>query len=320
MWYARSPSGDPIWPPGLTQAYAWRQACMPSCYLTCPAYAPVDTAQSAAAIERARTLLAPLGWTLSPSPLLERPLAPGSWHHLEDRLADWREGQEHDAIWAFRGGYGAMELALNLATETQAQRLPRLVGYSDITALHVLYLHWSCSDAIYGPVAANPISATTASSLHATWQRDQQTFGPHNLPHVKPLRNGKAHGPVVTVCLRILAALAGTPLQPDLRGCLLVIEDIDERPYAVDRDLVQLAACGCLNGIVGLIANDFPHDQPEHYGGPDHAAIISAWADRLAIPALGCVSIGHSADPICLRQGIPGRLMVDADQWHLVQG
>jgi muramoyltetrapeptide carboxypeptidase len=116
----------------------------------------------------------------------------------------------------------------------------------------------------------------------------------------------------------VLTGLVGTPWMPDLRGHLLAIEDIDERPYRLDRDLWQLHRSGALRGITGLIGGTFPAHLPEGYAGPTAATVLTAWADRLGIPALGGVPFGHEADPLTLALRRPSHLIVD-DQPRLIQ-
>lgn len=289
---------------------------MPSCYLTCPAYAVADAQQGRSAVTRAEGICSELGYELVVSPLLERHPGHGCWLEPGLRLADWDRAEEHDAIWAFRGGYGAIELALALV-ERGRRSPPRLIGYSDITALHLLDVR---GEGIYGPVAGQPIDARCRASLIAAWRAgDDLRLGAAELPEVHPLRDGAARGPLLAACLRILAASVGTPLQPDLRGVILVVEDVSERPYAVDRDLRQLAAAGALDGLAGLIGNSFPHTRPERYDGPDHAAILRHWARELGVPAVIGLPCGHDRDPISLIQGRPAELRVEGEDWSLVQ-
>ena len=289
---------------------------MPSCYLTCPAYAVATAHQGRAALERAGSCCRELGWRLVPSPLLERCTGPGCWLDLDLRLADWTTACTHDAVWAFRGGYGALELALALNQRRPVARPPLLVGYSDITALHLV---GGVGPGVYGPVAGQDLGERARDSLLGQLRGHGQTWTSDDLPAVRPLHPGHATGPLVATCLRVLASTAGTPVQPDLGGSILVIEDVDERPYAVDRDLCQLHAAGVLGGIVGLIGNSFPHRAPAAYAGPDHAGILAGWAARLGIPAIIGFPCGHDHDPISLAQGRASELRVDDAGWRLVQ-
>ncbi len=138
------------------------------------------------------------------------------------------------------------------------------------------------------------------------------------LPEVQPIHPGHASGPLFAACLRVLVGLVGTRFMPDLRGRLLAIEDIDERPYRIDRDLHQLYLAGHLDGITGLITNAFPCTLPELYQGPTATDIIQRWAQRLNIPAIVAVPFGHHADPLALPCGRPATLHVSTNDWSLI--
>jgi muramoyltetrapeptide carboxypeptidase len=295
---------------------------MPTCYLACPAYAAADVHQATSTAARAAAICAELGWELVPSPLLATPRGIGTWWDLPQRLQDWAQACTHDAIWAFRGGHGALELAVGLAAGpggSGAAGPSQLIGYSDITALHLLWQQQNQPGAIYAPIAAQSLEARSRSSLLRALRGQAQTWDGSISAQARGLRSGRASGPACAACLRLLAASCGTALQPDLRGRLLLIEDIDERPYAVDRDLHQLAAAGVLDGVLGLVGNSFPHEAPPDYAGPDHAAILRAWADRLAVPAMIGLPFGHDPDPLSIAQGRELELVVDGADWRLVQ-
>jgi muramoyltetrapeptide carboxypeptidase len=104
-----------------------------------------------------------------------------------------------------------------------------------------------------------------------------------------------------------------------LRGRILAVEDIDEKPYQVDRDLFQLARAGCLNGIVGLIFGRFPAPQATGYAGPSTATIAGQWAARLGVPAVFGLPIGHDPDPVTLAIDRPSTLSVTTSGWTFSQ-
>jgi muramoyltetrapeptide carboxypeptidase LdcA involved in peptidoglycan recycling len=102
--------------------------------------------------------------------------------------------------------------------------------------------------------------------------------------HITVLRTGQATGPIFAACLRVLVGLVGTPLFPDLKGHILALEDIDERPYRIDRDLNQLFLSGALIGIVGIVFGSFSTcTDPD---GRDAAEVFATWADKLRVRRL----------------------------------
>ena len=277
---------------------------VPTAYLTAPAY-PLDDA----ALARARAAVMPwaesLGLTVVESPLLARTAGPGAWLPAVDRRADLQVALAHDVILAGRGGYGCLDLLEDWQPPT---RWPLLIGYSDLTVLHAVWggpsLYGFMPGVAHGPVA--PASA-------ATLMRGEGQVIPG-----RALRTGTAQGPLFAGCLRVLTGLVGTPWMPDLGGHLLAIEDIDERPYRLDRDLWQLFHAGALLGVTGLIGGTFPATLPAGYAGPSADAVLAAWAERLGVPALGGVPFGHEADPVTLAIRRPSHLVVD-DAPRLIQ-
>lgn len=277
-------------------------------WLTCPAYVLRDDQAAAAALAAAQAV-SPL--PVHPSPLLAERCPPGAWPAAERRRADFTTALNHRLIFAARGGYGCLDLA-ELAAAHRGP-WPRLVGYSDLTVLHAAWWQAGRRDGVYGFLAgvAHGERARSSAAALLRGQPVACTLPPH-----AALRPGQVDAPCFPACLRVLAGLCGTPLQPDLRGAVLAIEDIDEKPYAIDRDLRQLHASGALAGVVALVGGRFPWTPAPGYAGPQAPAIITAWADRLGIPAWTGIPFGHDDDPLALPVGGRIRLADDRlDAW-----
>lgn len=285
-----------------------------SAYLWCPAYplphaTAVGEAQSAAA-----AFTTALQLELVDSPLLTRHPGPGAWLTAAERRADL----PHDSAWliAARGGYGCVDLLEQWATWSAANPTTRIIGYSDLTLLHAAQAALGRPGGLYGfmpGVRHGPRALSSAIALARG-----ETLEVDGLPGVQALHRGTAEGPLFAGCLRVLTSLCGTPWMPRLRNCILALEDIDERPYRVDRDLHQLHASGALEGLAGLLFGGFPSELPAAYAGPSTAAICTAWAARLGVPALFGLPFGHDPDPLTL--GL-GRLTTFSahDGWTLTQ-
>lgn len=287
------------------------------CYVACPAYAALR--DPAAVRARAAAVAADCGWDLAWSPLLERP-APLPWHDADARRADLRRAAGHDVIWAARGGHGCLHLVEEaLALPENVSRPPLLVGYSDVTALHACWRRRGWGETIYGPMAASDLGPRARRSLVAAVTGRPQAWDAELVAEARVLRPGSAEGPCFAACLSVLAALAGTPAMPDLSGCVLVIEDVDERAYRVDRALEQLALAGALDGVAGLVASALPcRDRPPR--DPEPAAIVARWGERLAVPTLFGLPCGHDHDPWSLVNGRPLSLRLgDERSWRLAQ-
>ena len=284
---------------------------MPTAWLTCPAYPPRDTALANLAVRRAQDLCAALDLDLRCSPLLS--LGSGlRAHPLELRRQDLATWPQHDLIIALRGGYGCIHLAEELTAV--AASLPPLVGFSDLTVVHAARLRAGRSDGVHGAMPGVDHGAQAATTLLALLRGQHLVYGPAQAPQAQVLIPGRASGPLVPACLRVLTGLVGTPLMPDLRGCILAVEDIDERGYELDRDLQQLHLAGCLIGVAGLIFGIFPG--PEH-AGPTPREVATTWAARLAVPALVGLPFGHDPDPLALPVGGHAVLDLRGQDWSL---
>lgn len=163
-------------------------------------------------------------------------------------------------IFCARGGYGAMRL-LPRVDWTSARAHPTLlVGYSDITALHLaLYAHagWT---GISGPVVTEWAVDDAAPMLNAL--QDLAAGGVPAFPALaehtlQPLASGVATGRLLGGNLAVLTRLVGTPYLPSLRGAILVLEEVGEAPYRVDRMLMHLKLAGHLDSLAGVVLGAF---------------------------------------------------------------
>lgn len=263
----------------------------------------------------ARALVVALAGELTISPDFTGWSGNGAWMPAAQRQTAFRQALTHDLLLAARGGYGCLDLLDEVARH--AGPLPGLIGYSDLTVLHAAWAVRHGPETLYGFMPGVPHGGRALTSAIALALGKARRWDPTLLPEVRSVRPGLAHGPLFAGCLRVLTGLVGTPWMPDLRGRILAIEDIDERPYRIDRDLRQLELAGCLTGVVGLVTNAFPATLPEGYQGPSSADIITSWADRLGIPAIIDLPFGHHQDPLTLACGRPTTLRVDADGWSL---
>ncbi len=288
-------------------------------YLWCPAY-PLPTASAAAEARAAAARFSQaLGLTLTLSPLLGRHPGPGAWLPATERQADLRQGRGHQWLIAARGGYGCVDLLDSWRECSVGNGTTRIVGYSDLTILHAAQAVLGAPGGLYGFMPGVPHGQRALDSAIALARGDEVTVA--DLPGTQVLQAGSAEGPLFAGCLRVLTGLCGTPWMPRFTGCILALEDIDERPYRIDRDLHQLHASGALNGLAGLVFGTFPAELAAAYAGPSTIAICSAWATRLGVPAVFGLPIGHDPDPLTLGLGRLTRLVAGGadDRWSLTQ-
>jgi muramoyltetrapeptide carboxypeptidase len=197
-----------------------------------------------------------------------------------------------DAIFAVRGGYGATRLLDALDVSALATRPKLLVGFSDITALHALWSQRGVGS-VHGPMVAavgRGGEAQLQRVIEAVEGRYVRVF-----PGLRALAPGRAQGPLLGGNLAVLCSLLGTPFMPDLRGAVLLLEDIGERPYRIDRMLTSLRSSGVLGAVAGILLGAFTNAEP----GADGRTCEEVLVDRLAslgVPVLAGAPIGHIDD------------------------
>jgi muramoyltetrapeptide carboxypeptidase len=209
------------------------------------------------------------------------------------------------AIFAARGGYGADRI-VDRADWSQLRAAPKwIVGFSDITALHleaarvgVASMH-ACNVTALGQ--DDPRARDGLFQLLEAPTRRRQWEG------LGCVRAGDAEGPLFGGNLAILfgAAAAGRLEVPE--GALLVIEDVGERPYRVDRMLTALTRGGHLARASGIVCGEFS----ECSAGPDGVTVEEVLAERLerlGLPVVTGAPIGHGRNNEPLALGLGGRL------------
>ncbi|MDE7380843.1 MAG: LD-carboxypeptidase [Muribaculaceae bacterium] len=182
---------------------------------------------------------------------------------LPQRLADLTQALEDDTvkcIFCARGGYGCQQLLPFLNKETVRNNPKWIVGFSDISALHALWLSAGVAS-IHGPMGKHfsltpdHNSAALVNILKGRWQTEISIPShPLNIP-------GHGKGRLIGGNLAVLNGLAATPydiLSPEsAHDAVLFIEDVGENIYEIDRILTRLAMAGTLNVISALIVGHF---------------------------------------------------------------
>ncbi len=158
---------------------------------------------------------------------------------------------------AARGGYGVLRLARWIPFDRLAAAGVRLIGFSDLTPV-LCRLAAAGVPQLHGPVVTS--LAWDAESTRGLADLVTGVKGAGDvlleLPRESVLRPGKASGPLLGGNLTLLAASVGTPLETPLAGSVLVLEDINEPVYRIDRLLTQLRLSGRLDGVKALIFGD----------------------------------------------------------------
>ena len=216
-----------------------------------------------------------------------------------------------------RGGYGAMRI-LPLINWAIVRDNPKFFcGFSDITALHVAIR----KEAGFVTYHGGPMPRWPDNDAANIWN-DEGFFkalslggkvgtvsGAPGLPAVETLVPGVAEGILEGGNLTLLASLCGTRWQIDLRDKLLLLEDVSEAPYRIDRSLTQLALCGALAGVKGIV---FGHSPTCEKSGDDEGftlrEVIMDRLGSLGVPLIYGFPCGHSEYRATLPLGVPARL------------
>jgi muramoyltetrapeptide carboxypeptidase len=158
------------------------------------------------------------------------------------------------AIFSTRGGYGSNYLLDALDLDLIAESAKPFIGYSDLTALQLWLLDQVQLPAFHGPMLsadfAREDGVHLASMQAALSGQNYSVSGPEGLRTLHP---GRARGILYGGCLSVLVAMLGTPYEPQTEGKLLFIEDVNVKPYQVDRMLWQLRQAGKLDGVRGIV-------------------------------------------------------------------
>lgn len=245
------------------------------------------------------------------------PFAAGS---ATQRLADWRGAvaQGFRAILPARGGYGGVHLLEELPGAPTADGRHLWIGSSDTTFLQTALLQAHGLVSFYGPMPCGQLAegdeAGRVSYLEALAGRTPDRL---SFPGARVLVSGAATGELRGGCLSVLAALCGTPWQPDGEDALLILEDVGEHPFRIERMLEQLRLSGVFEGARGLLFNTFPGCVDRSGDTELVETVVSAFARRLGLPAWYGLDIGHGTGARTIPLGIPAH--VDGETVELLE-
>ncbi len=196
-----------------------------------------------------------------------------------------------DAIVCARGGYGCHRIVDRLDATAVREAAKPLVGYSDVTTL----LLWQRKHAgllgIHGPMLEKQqsLEGENGSAL----VRALQGSGPLPRYAGRTLVPGWSEGRLVGGSLTVCVASLGTPWELDTRGAILMLEDVTELPYRLDRMLQQLRAAGKLKDIAGIGLGDFKDCEDERYPEWTTERLFLEVFGSLGVPVVMDLPFGH---------------------------
>jgi muramoyltetrapeptide carboxypeptidase len=254
---------------------------------------------------------------------------------VQQRLADLHAmfaDPEVKAIWPIRGGSGCISLLSGLDYALMRRNPKVLIGYSDITALHLAIHKHAGLVTFHGPVASSTMTPYSSEHMMAVLTAPQASYTiPMSLenaeralrePHfgIHTHTHGVASGALMGGNLSMVAALAGTPYAANFRDSILFLEEVNEAPYRIDRWMTQLDLAGGFANAAGLVVGICENCGPEHED-------VSLTLERtlglhlhpLTIPAVTGYSIGHIRNQFTLPMGVQARLDTKAQTITLLE-
>ncbi len=233
--------------------------------------------------------------------------------HDRDRLNDINRAirdPKIDAIWILRGGYGMMRILPGIDYDALSRTPKAIIGYSDVTAFHAAVQRKCRLITYHGPTAREVLTDFSRDSFQRAVINQTDSCGA--APNAREINAGAAEGRLVGGNLAILSSLCGTPFMPDLTDGILILEDVNEPVYRIDRMLQQLKLAGVLNGCKAIAFGDCT-SCPEDAGGAEAGArqfdeVLGELAHSLGVPCLAGIPVGHIAEQWTIPLGATAKL------------
>ena len=234
-------------------------------------------------------------------------------------------------IFCIRGGYGASRILPMLDYETIRSNPKILLGYSDITALHLAINALTGLVTFHGPIAGQQFTAYTYQEFKRIMMEAEHPTAlaaPPKIPYppgqaerhnrITTFAGGQAAGQLIGGNLSLISSLMGTPYQPDFKGKILFLEDVNEAPYSVDRMLTQLWLAGVFKQVNGVVFGKFT-DYKAEAPSLSMEAVLTQRCAHLGIPVIRGLMIGHVDDQSIIPIGAKAELDADAGTLTLVE-
>lgn len=235
------------------------------------------------------------------------------------------------AVFAVRGGWGCARVLPYLDFTTIAANPKLLIGYSDITALHMAFQAKAGFTTIHGPTASSawgkqswePFKALVFEGATPTYRNplgsDDRLV--QRAWRTRPIRGGKASGRLLGGNLTVLTALLGSPYLPDFTGAILFLEDVEEGEYRIDRMLTSLKLAGVLGQVRGVVFGQCTKCQSPgpSYGGFTLSQVLQQHLEPLGVPAFEGSFFGHISDQFSLPEGCEAEIDADAGTIRVVE-
>jgi len=262
-------------------------------------------------------------------------LAQGIWERDDYVAGDARQRGEDlnalfadpevDVVQALQGGFGSAQAIPYLDLDLIAKNPKALVGFSDITALHVVLRQKAGLATIYGNgligVGSHEVTSFSKDRVLEVLRGGGAGEVPPNPddPWARTIHGGRVTAPLVGGCLWLLMQTMGTPWEIELDGAILFFEDTHSPPYHIDGNLVQLTHAGKLDKVAGVVVGEMDKcDWGDLRPVSDWARsrsiedVLEERLEPLGVPVLYGLPLGHGKHLAALPLGVPCTLDADA--------
>ena len=240
---------------------------------------------------------------------------------------------ETACVWCARGGYGVVRILDRIDFGVIARNPKVVVGFSDITLLHVTIQQQTSLLTFHAPNLQDGFGKPDempAANEAALWQavlaRNEQKqggsttdrgytydFGNVDNANLQPICPGVATGRLIGGNLAVMCGVVGTPFEVETTDRVLFLEDISERAYRIDRYLSQLKLAGKLATVAGVLLGTFSYEEGEKADKQsDIHAVFKEYLGDLGVPVLAGFPAGHDRYNLALPMG--AQVKIDADQ------
>jgi muramoyltetrapeptide carboxypeptidase len=223
------------------------------------------------------------------------------------------------AIICLQGGYGMPRL-IPLLDEALFTANPKAIcGYSDLTTLHLAQQRWANVISFYANgvtgIGAPEVTDFSKASLKRALFSDEPygQIGPNpDDPYVRTVVGGRATGRLTGGCAGLLSSAIGTRLQPDFRGRIVVLEEVDNEGYIHDGILTQLRNAGLFDGAAGIVVGDIKSKWSGGIAELSAEDIVEEVLAPLGLPLIFGLPIGHNKHHATVPLGALATLDADA--------
>ena len=230
---------------------------------------------------------------------------------------------EVDVIQVLWGGTGAIEILPHLDYELIAANPKALMGFSDITNLHIALRQETGLATLHGPgfgsMGVPERTAFTWDSAVSAFRDGAAGEVPRDPddPYVRTITGGTATAPIVGGNLFTFVHLIGTPWDPQFDGAILFLEEVNEPPYIIEVHLHQLEHAGKLRNLAGIVVGelfkcDWREDRPEAPRTRSVEDVLERCLAPLGVPVLYKLPLGHGKHLATIPLGVQATLDADA--------